>query len=93
MRLLNKESKQKDPVVIAYQKFCHKFARYGMTRKPAEGASEFASRACKRFPGLAPTINNITALYQQLRYTSNPPSNGLKRLQYAINHFRLPAKR
>ena len=93
MRLLSKESKQRDPVVIAYQKFCHKFARYGMNRKPAEGATEFASRACKRFPGLAPTINNITTLYEQLRYTSNPPSNGLKQLQYAINHFRLPARR
>jgi transglutaminase-like putative cysteine protease len=92
IRLLKKESEQKDPVVLAYQKFCRKLARQGMIRKPAEGATDFAFRACKRFPTLAPTINNITAMYQRLRYTGNPPSGGLKQLQTAINHFRLPAK-
>lgn len=92
IRLLKKESERKDPVVLAYQKFCRKLARQGMIRRPAEGAAAFAFRAGQRFPSLAPAINHITTLYQALRYTSNPPSNGLKQLQTAINHFRLPAK-
>jgi hypothetical protein len=89
VELFKNSSEQKDPAVIAYQRFCRKLARRGLVRCPAEGATAFSSRARQRYPHNAPAIANITSLYQRLRYAPHPPSDALPRLQRAIRQFRI----
>ena len=90
--LFNQEYTRKDPVVSAYQKFCRKLARRGISRDPAEGPMDFAQRARKQYPDLGPTISHITTLYERLRYAKHPPANGLQQLKIAVRRFHLQAK-
>lgn len=88
IKLLKKEYARKDPVVSAYQKFCRKLAHRGLIKNPSEGAMDFAQRAREQYPNLTPAISHITSLYQRLRYTKHPPSDGLQQLQAAVRKFR-----
>lgn len=90
--LFNREYKRKDPLVSVYQKFCHKLARQGIIRSPAEGPIDFAKRARKQYPSLGPAISHITTLYQHLRYAKHPPADGLQQLKVAVRKFRLQTK-
>lgn len=87
-RLLRRGRGKRDPVVNAYQRFCRKLSRRGLTRRPAEGARDFAQRARQQLPEAAPAIARITSLYQRLRYAPHPPSDGLRQLQEAVRRFR-----
>lgn len=87
LRPLQRQGK-KDPAQAAYQRFCRKLARHGMTRKPEEGAQDFSRRTRQQHPELGPAVANITSLYQRLRYAPHPPADSLQRLQAAVRKFR-----
>jgi transglutaminase-like putative cysteine protease len=91
-RLLRQQRRAQDPVLMAYQRFCRKLARQGLSRAPAEGATAFARRARAARPDLAAAVQHITDLYQRLRYAPTAPSDGLRQLQRAVRGFKPSAK-
>jgi len=64
----NNKSDQ-DPVQAIYTKYCKKLARIGITRKPGETAIQLADRVSQTKPELNAKLNNVTALYNKLRYS------------------------
>ncbi len=61
-------TKVRDPVKLAYQRFCAKLARKGLPRDPAEGPLVYAERLARMRPDLAAGVAAITRLYVVLRY-------------------------
>ncbi len=78
-----------DPVAAIYQRFCQQLASHGLPRHPAETASDFALRACQRWPQQQAEIDAIIRLYQQLRYHPHPPLQGLQQLKQQVAALRL----
>lgn len=78
-----------DPVAATYQRFCQQLASHGLPRHPAETASDFALRACQRWPQQQAEIDAIIRLYQQLRYHPHPPLQGLQQLKQQVAALRL----
>lgn len=78
-----------DPVAATYQRFCQQLASHGLPRHPAETASDFALRACQRWPQQQAEIDAIIRLYQQLRYHPHPPLHGLQQLKQQVAALRL----
>ncbi len=78
---------RRDRVVLAYQKFCRKLARRGMTRKSHEGPSDFAQRVQRQRPELTAPVDFITRLYSALRYGQHQSATDTKRLQHAVRAF------
>ena len=77
----------RDPVKIAYLRFCEKLRRKGLARDPAEGPVDYARRVERQRPELTPAVEAITRLYVGLRYgaESNPVS--LVELQRRVRQF------
>jgi transglutaminase-like putative cysteine protease len=75
-----------DPVQAAYRKFCARLARRGIARSPHEGPADFALRAARLRPELAPRIERITQLYTRLRYGRD--SGEARELRQAVRRFR-----
>jgi protein-glutamine gamma-glutamyltransferase len=59
---------RRDPVQRAWQAFCRKLGRHGVTRAPHEGPRDYAERAAQRLPRAAASIRAIAALYIGARY-------------------------
>lgn len=66
--LLYQKKKATDPVLRLYQQFCQKLQASGLTRTDREGAADFAQRATTALPEHAEIIEEITAVFIQLRY-------------------------
>lgn len=77
---------RRDPARAAYDRFCAKLARAGLTRLPHEGPLDFAQRAARRFPAAA-GIEAVTALYVGLRYAGRRVH--IDELSRAVRAFRL----
>jgi transglutaminase-like putative cysteine protease len=80
-------SRTRDPVKIAYLKFCDKLRRRGLPREPAEGPVDYALRVGGRRPDLTPAVNAITALYVALRYGAERSAAALLDLQQRVRQF------
>jgi len=78
-----------DAVQTAWLKFCRKLARKGIVRSAHEGPQDFAARAAKIRPQLAPAIADITASYVMLRYDHSADSDALNALRRKIRAFKL----
>jgi hypothetical protein len=78
-----------DAVQAAWLKFCRKLARKGIVRSAHEGPQDFAARAAKIRPQLAPAIADITASYVMLRYDHSADSDALNALRRKIRAFKL----
>ncbi len=76
-----------DPLVHAYNRFCAKLARHGVTRHPSEGPVAFSRRAGATRPDLRDLIETISAFYVQLRYGSSASATGAKELMAKVNAF------
>ena len=76
-----------DPVTAAYQRFCGRLARCGVTRHPSEGPEAFCKRASAAHPELAPSIGSITALYIRLRYGKAAPDTNALQLKREVAAF------
>ncbi len=77
-----------DPVARAWQRFCARLARQGLTRGAHEGPLDFTERAIAQKPEQAGLIREIGELYARLRYGSATPSAEVRRLQRLTWRFR-----
>ncbi len=87
--LLYKGPAKTEKAVLLYGRFCRKLSRRGLIRAQSEGASDFAQRAAEAFPNLGFEINNVTRLYQTLRYARTSNSDDLKQLTKLVGQFRV----
>jgi len=86
--LLHHRRGNRDPVIRAYQRFCSKLARRGLSRAPAEGPRDFADRVIMRCPDLAAEVALINRLYTALRYGPAPAAATIAQLRRRIRAFR-----
>lgn len=80
-------SRARDPVKIAYLKFCDKLRSRGLPRAPAEGPVDYALRVGGARPDLTPAVNGITALYVAMRYGAERSAAALLDLQQRVRQF------
>jgi transglutaminase-like putative cysteine protease len=80
-------SRVRDPVKVAYLRFCEKLQRAGLPRDPAEGPVAYSRRLAGARPDLAGAVAAITRLYVDLRYGSVPESAGLRELRLRVREF------
>lgn len=78
-----------DAAQAAWMKFCAKLARRGTERDQNEGPQAFGARAVHAHPGVARSIDAITALYIDLRYGPAPERDGVSRLRALVREFRI----
>ncbi|MCG7945658.1 MAG: DUF3488 and DUF4129 domain-containing transglutaminase family protein [Candidatus Thiodiazotropha taylori] len=88
LRLVLSGRKQPLPEIIAYDRFCKKLARLGISRKTYEGPMDYAKRAIGERPDLTAPISRITALYINLRYGPNADKSQSKKLLQQVRQFR-----
>jgi hypothetical protein len=81
------KSRVRDPVKIAYFRFCDKLRRKGLTRGPAEGPVDYARRVGRLRPDLTPAVAVITRLYVALRYGTETGATALIELQRRVRQF------
>jgi transglutaminase-like putative cysteine protease len=77
----------RDPVRIAYLRFCEKLRRKGLPREPAEGPLDYARRLARARPDLAPAADAITRLYVALRYGAETRTTALDELRQRVRNF------
>jgi transglutaminase-like putative cysteine protease len=81
------KSRARDPVKIAYLKFCDKLRRKGVSRGPAEGPVDYARRVERLRPELTPAVAAITRLYVALRYGAESSATTVIELQRRVRQF------
>ena len=81
------KTRVRDPVKIAYLRFCDKLRRKGLTRGPAEGPVDYARRVGRTRPELTPAVAAITRLYIALRYGAESSATALIELQRRVRQF------
>jgi hypothetical protein len=77
----------RDPVKIAYLRFCDKLKRKGLPRDPAEGPADYARRVEQSRPDLIPAVAAITRLYIALRYATGSSPEALTELRQRVRRF------
>jgi transglutaminase-like putative cysteine protease len=77
----------RDPVKIAYLRFCDKLRRRGLPRDPAEGPLDYARRLERQRPDLASAAAAITRLYVALRYGAETSADAVRELQAKVKQF------
>jgi transglutaminase-like putative cysteine protease len=80
-------ARARDPVKIAYLKFCDKLRRKGLPRGPAEGPVDYALRIRGSRPDLTSAVEGITGLYVALRYGAESTAAALPDLQQRVRQF------
>lgn len=75
----------KDPVKRAWQKFLRRLKKAGCPHQASNGAMELAFSASRRLPANLTEIYHIAHLYNQYRYSAEPPGPG--ELQSAVRNF------
>lgn len=78
-----------DPALALYLKFCRKLEKTGIARAGHEGAQDFAARASRLKPELAPAIADITASYVALRYGRHSNAAALHELSCKVDSFKI----
>jgi len=84
-RILSEET---DPVQKAYLLFCRKLSRTIMPKAPGQGPVDYARRITARRKDLAAGVQEITALYVQLRYGRAGSKRDVERLQRLVRKFK-----
>jgi transglutaminase-like putative cysteine protease len=77
----------RDPVKIAYARFCDKLRKKGLPRDAAEGPADYARRLESLRPDLAPAVTAITRLYVAMRYGAESGAAALAELQQRVRRF------
>lgn len=80
-------STMRDPVKIAYARFCEKLRRRGLPRAPSEGPLDYARRVAESRPELAAAATAITRLYVALRYGGRNGPDELDELRQLVSRF------
>ena len=87
--ILLRHSKTAERSVKIYRQFCLKLAKAGMGRSPGEGAADFAERAKSGFPNQAKKIEEITILYNKIRYGKFSNEQDLMQLKEMVSAFQI----
>ena len=66
--VFSNKTNSKNEVQTTYLKFLSKMKRKGLIKSHSEGADDFCKRAADKLPNSKKLIENITYIYQQLRY-------------------------
>ncbi|MEN8214594.1 MAG: DUF3488 and transglutaminase-like domain-containing protein [Pseudomonadota bacterium] len=77
-----------DPVQAAYLRFCRRMAKEGITRLPYEGAKSYAQRISEQRPDLKMASDEITRIYNGLRYGQEDGAEGENELYRLVRTFR-----
>ena len=77
----------RDPVKVAYLRFCDKLRRKGLPRVSTEGPVDYARRVEAARPDLTPAVSSITRLYIALRYGAETGAAALAELQQRVRRF------
>lgn len=87
---LRRAEQDREPLQASYRRFERKLADRGLEKAPSEGPVDFARRVGASAPALESSVNEITALYVQLRYgrTTVPDDAQVRRIQTLVRHFR-----
>ena len=86
--IFSNKHKNVDVVQKLYAKFLKKLTKYKLVKHAAEGADDFCKRASIALPKYKSNIENITLLYQQLRY-SLADKKLLNEFQQLINKLKI----
>lgn len=70
-----------------YQQFQNKMAMVGFSKQEYESAMSFAMRIKSNRNDLMREVNNITRLYNKLRYSAHPPHYLYEKLETAVKQF------
>lgn len=76
-----------DAVRAAYERFCRKLARLGLSRHPAEGPRDFALRIAQWNPALGSAAHDITQQYVALRYGPEWSIEGMRTFEKSVRRF------
>jgi hypothetical protein len=85
--LLRRSRPPLDPVCQLYQRFLLKIEKLGYTKQDYESALSFAARIKSNRQDLATEVDNITIVYNKLRYAAHPPQYLYDKLLSAIKRF------
>lgn len=66
--IFSNQSKKNNEIQRYYYKFLNKIKQKGLVKNLSEGANQFSQRAIIKYPNKKHDIEQITLLYQQLRY-------------------------
>ncbi|TAN67105.1 MAG: DUF3488 domain-containing protein [Methylobacter sp.] len=86
--LFYQKSKTTDQVLLSYNRFCKKLAKHGLFRGAGEGAKDFAERVKIKLPEQAADIDQITAVFINLRYGRTATGEDLQQLKALVGLFR-----
>jgi transglutaminase-like putative cysteine protease len=78
------------PIDRAYQRFCNRLARVGLSRQTHEGPRAYTARVVRQRPDLSAPVQRISAVYEQLTYGSptNPSPGLVQELARLVGKFR-----
>ena len=79
----------KEPVQLAYDRFCLKLARKGVSRELHEGPVTFSQRAIRNFPEHENTIKLVTAIYINLKYRSRDNAEQLSKMKLLTRQLKI----
>ncbi len=85
--MIKKTSRQSDPAVELYRKFCKKIPKTPI--KTGETPADYARRCQKLYPNQYKEIEIITRLFINIHYQPDPDKQALMKLKKQIRHFKL----
>jgi len=77
-----------EPVVAAYDRFCRKLARSGLTRAPHEGPIDFLERIRRERPATATDAAPVFEAYVRLRYAGEGGREQVAAFRSLVRRFR-----
>lgn len=86
--LLYQKPKNTDKVLLIYNRFCKKLAKHGLVKSAGEGVKDFAERVKTKLPEQAADIDQITAVFINLRYGRVATGEDLQQLKTLVGLFR-----
>ena len=82
--------KRRDPVVMAYDRFCAKLAKAGISRAPYEGPMDLYTRVAREKPQVAGAAQNVLQAYINLRYAAPETTAARTSFLTQVRRFRIP---
>lgn len=79
----------RDPVARVYAQLCRRLARVDLGRLPHEGPKDYLARVAVARPALIRELNEVSALYINLRYGPEPLTSQLSRLKFLVSQLKV----
>lgn len=88
MLALMRDTPERDPLDVLYERFCARLARAGLARHHHEGPSDYGQRLISKRPDLQAPVSRFLALYIPARYGPKADSDTLARLKSLLREFK-----